>query len=279
MPNISTSAVRELEIHFPERDHQRVIVSMLTVYDELIENNLRRIEILEEMAQTIYREWFVNHRFPGHDQKSFVQSTIGPVPDGWRAAKFGDIAMEIRDGVHPSKLDPDTPYVVLEHIPRKSILLSEWGQPSDVSSRKWKYVEGDILFGKLRPYFHKVVWTPGMGVCSTDAIVIRPKDGFAEFALFIASSEEFVGHATSTAGGTDRPRANWIDLAAYPILLPTKRVLERFSEQIEPLVYLMLNLSNQSRNLSITRDLLLPKLISGEIDVSELDIDTSWLAA
>jgi len=277
--NLSLEKLLSLEFSVPLLHVQRKIAAVLAAYDELIENNLRRIEILEEMAQAIYREWFVNFRYPRHEAGDLVDSPLGPIPEGWRPETFETIASEVRDGADPADLDPTTPYVGLEHIPRQSVALQKWGRVTDVKSKKWSFVEGDILFGKLRPYFHKVVETPLSGVCSTDAIVIRPRERYREYALLTAASPEFVGHATATAGGTDRPRAKWSDLAAFEILLPPDALLGQLSSVVRPKIDLILNLVRQNRNLREARDLLLPKLVSGEIDVSNLDIDTSWLAA
>jgi type I restriction enzyme S subunit len=241
---------------------QLKIGAYLGAYDELIENNQRRIAILEAMAWVVFGALFSEDAHRDADLTA-----------------FGMIASDVRDGVTPVQLAEDTPYVGLEHIPRKSIVLSEYGDIADVTSRKWKFQRNDILFGKLRPYFHKVVRANQEGVSSTDTIVIRPRTGYETYALFIAASEAFVAHATGTAGGTDRPRANWSDLAAYPVMKPPEETMKRFNAAVGPMVELMFNLVEQNRNLAATRRLLLPKLISGEIDISELDIDTSWLAA
>lgn len=269
----------EVSVPVPPPAVQRKIGAVLAAYDELIENNLRRIEILEEMAQAVYREWFVNFRYPGHEGVEMVDSPTGELPQGWLAAEFGDIADEWKDGVVPGSLDPDTPYVGLEHIPRESFTMKEWGRVAEVSSRKWRFGEGDILFGRLRPYFHKVAVAARGGVASTDAIVIRPRPGFSDLALQVAFSQEFVAHAVAASGGTDRPRAKWDDLAQFPVPIPTEGVLGRFSRDVSPVVTLATRLAAQNTNLRATRDLLLPRLVSGELDVSELDIDTDWLVA
>jgi type I restriction enzyme S subunit len=252
---------------------------VLAAYDELIENNLRRIEILEEMAQAVYREWFVNFRFPGHEDVPLVDSPLGPIPEGWEVGNFGDIAFEIKDGIDPKGVDPETPYVGLEHIPQESFTLIEHGSAADVTSRKWRFEPGDVLFGKLRPYFHKVAEAGFPGICSTDAIVIRAEQVFQDLALQTAFSKDFVAHAVSTSGGTDRPRAKWSDLAGFDLVMPDTHTNIAFSDSVRPMVDLAANLAKQNANLGETRDLLLPKLVSGELDVSDLDIDTEWLTS
>ena len=114
----------------PPIDVQRRIADILSTYDDLIENNRRRIALLEEAARQLYREWFVRLRFPGHEHSAISNG----VPDGWERKVLGELCEEIRDSVSPGTLEPDTPYIGLEHMPRRSIALSEWGTAEDVTS-------------------------------------------------------------------------------------------------------------------------------------------------
>ena len=95
------------------------------------------------MAQSLYREWFVHFRFPGHEKKRLVESELGLIPEGWEVVKLGDIAKELRRGVNPETIDPETPYFGLEHLPRKSIALSEWGNAKEVQSTKLVFKKGE----------------------------------------------------------------------------------------------------------------------------------------
>lgn len=275
----SPDRLKEVQVCLPPLAIQERIASILAAYDELIENNLRRIDMLEDMAQALYREWFVEFRSSLLQQIEIVSSEHGPIPKGWRVVPYGTIADEVKDGVDPQDVDPQTTYVGLEHLPRQSFTMTESGFAYEVSSRKWRFRQGDILFGRLRPYFHKVALAWDSGISSTDIIVIRPKPGMEELALQVAFSPEFVGHAVATSGGTDRPRAQWKDMAKFPVVLPPDPVLLRFAELVRPLIDLAQNLARQNVVLRQSVDLLLPKLVSGEIDVSDLDIDTDWLVA
>jgi type I restriction enzyme S subunit len=272
---ITLEAIRGYEFNLPPIPIQQRIASILSAYDDLIENNARRIQILERMAQSIYREWFVNFRFPGHEKVKLVDSQLGKIPQGWQPGTLGDIAGEVRRGVNPDQVEPDMPYIGLEHMPRKSIALSEWGTAKEVQSTKLAFKKGEILFGKIRPYFHKVGVAAVDGVCSTDAIVIVPKKQ-EHFALVLScvSSEPFVSHATQTSQGTKMPRANWNVLTQYPLPVPSSSLLSTFNECVNDEVGLIQNLLFKNRNLRQTRDLLLPKLVSGELAVSDLNIET-----
>lgn len=269
--NFGPVHLKLMTVPLPPIESQRRIASILTAYDDLIENNTRRIAILEEMARRIYNEWFVNFRFPGHENVPMVKSGLGLVPEGWEILPLGDLVDDVRDTVSPDSLMPETPYVGLEHIPRRSIALSEWGRAADVQSTKVRFRERDILFGKIRPYFHKVAVAPLSGVASSDAIIIRPKnvDTYG-LALAVVSSDAFVAEATQTSNGTKMPRANWTVLQRYPVPIAPGELRTRFEELMGSVVSTVGNYVLRNGNLRVSRDLLLPKLISGELDVSAM---------
>ena len=274
-PTVSLANINKLSIPCPDLRIQRRIACIISAYDYLIENNIRRIKILEEMAQMIYREWFVNFRFPDHEKVKKVESEIGLIPLGWKASSVGELARDERRNVQPRELDQETPYIGLEHMPRQSIALSEWGVAGKVQSTKLEFRKGEILFGKIRPYFHKVGIAPTDGVCSSDIIVILPKKPeWLSVVMCCVSSKDFVSQATQTSQGTKMPRANWDVLTRYPIPLPEERILTRFNAIILPIIDLIRNLIFSIRNLRQTRDLLLPKLISGEISAENFELET-----
>jgi len=272
-PNANAKVLTSFPVLLPPLPVQNKIASFLSAYDDLIENNLRRIKSLEEMAQLLYREWFVKFRFPGHEKVRMVDSPLGKIPEGWKAVTLGDLAHEERRAVSPDEIDPETPYIGLEHMPRRSIALSEWGEAREVQSTKLLFKAGEILFGKIRPYFHKVGVALVDGACSSDAIVIIAESPETfPLVLGCVSSVEFIAHASQTSQGTKMPRANWQLLTNFPIAMPPRPLLVAFNKTIRDAVSLIANLVLRNRNLRRSRDLLLPNLISGELDVSDLDI-------
>jgi type I restriction enzyme S subunit len=202
-----------------------------------------------------------------------INSPLGTMPEGWEVKQLGEIAQQVRRNVKPGQLNTDTPCVGLEHIPRRSIALSDWSTVDEVQSSKLAFKEGEILFAKIRPYFHKVAVAPVGGVCSSDTIVISSKAAkLFSVVLSVVSSEEFVNHATQTSQGTKMPRADWSVLVKYPVAIPPPSVLHRFDDVLQSVVRQILNLIFRNNNLRYTRDLLLPKLISGEVSVEGLEI-------
>ena len=280
VPHISPTQILDFAFGLPPRDIQEKVASVLCAIDDLIDNNWRRIEILEESVRLTYREWFVHFRFPGHEEVELADSDFGAIPVGWSTGQFSDLVSEITSTIPPEDIKMGTPVVGLEHMPRRSTTLHEWESATHVGSRRKVFLEGDILFGKIRPYFHKVVDAPVSGCSSTDAIVFRPeRDLFRSRALAVASSVEFVSVATATSNGTRMPRANTAVLLAYGIPHPTREIEQVFSETVGPMDSLRNVLAAQNRKLREARDLLLPCLISGELDASDLDLDLSAATA
>ena len=270
--NLNQGILSNLQVPLPPPFEQRRIADMLSAYDDLIENNTRRITILEEMARRIFEEWFVHFRAPGCEGLPLVASELGPIPKGWTWSRLRDLADEFRDPADPRTLASGTPYIGLEHIPRRSSTFVDWGQCADVTSLKLKFRVGDILFSKIRPYFHKCAVAPIEGVASSDAIVIRPKTRRVRaLVTALTSSDAFVAHSVATSNGTKMPRADWKVLRDYPVAIPPSLIGDQFETAVWPMIECASRHAAQSRNLRAQRDLLLPQLISGEIDVTEAE--------
>jgi type I restriction enzyme S subunit len=149
-------------------------------------------------------------------------------------------------------------------MPKKSIALSDWATSESLVSNKFAFTAGDILFGKLRPYFHKVGVAPVDGVCSTDVLVIRPKqEWWSGFVLSHASSEEMVEYANAGSTGTKMPRTSWSELCKFKIHIPPFILVQEFNATVFPLISRIQSNVLESRNIASLRDILLPRLISG----------------
>ena len=244
---VSLTQLRNLEIPLPPLPIQRRIADVLSAYDDLIENNRRRIALLEETARLAYRKWF-----NGAEQG--------------RTATLGEICREVRRGVSPVDIAPNTPYIGLEHMPRRSISLCEWESAQKVTSTKLAFEAGDILFGKIRPYFHKVGITFIDGVASSDAIVIKPlRPELHAYVLMTVSSDAFVAAASQgMKEGSKMPRADWKQLLNYSVVMPDDETLTEFNKVLNPILEQLKALCFSIRNLAVARDMLLPRLMRGE---------------
>ena len=291
--HVNLPAIRNLEVILPPLPVQRRIADILSAYDDLIENNRRRIAILEETARLTYRKWFggakksdwgmrrdtIDDQGLGVRHETIddphVLSLASKAPRVTRltshaqsrVATLGEICREVRRGVSPDAIAPDTPYIGLEHMPRRSISLCEWESAQKVTSTKLAFEAGDILFGKIRPYFHKVGITFVDGVASSDAIVIKPlRPELHAYVLMTVSSDVFVAAASQgMKEGSKMPRADWKQLLNYSVAMPDDDTLAEFNKVLNPILEQLKTLCFSIRNLATARDMLLPRLMKGEM--------------
>jgi len=254
VPILNKSDFSRFEIFVPQEDiEQHAIAKILSDLDAKIELNHQMNKTLESIAQAIFKQWFVD----------FVENGL---PSGWELGNLGDIAESKKQAIQPNAIKSSMSYIGLEHLPRKSIALSDWEEAIDLGSNKFRFSRGDILFGKLRPYFHKVGVAPTNGVCSTDILVVVPrKPEWFGLVLGHVSSDSFVNYTTNTSTGTRMPRTSWQDMALYEIALPPETTAAKFTAQVNPLIERMIFNIHESRILTNIRDSLLPRLMSGKI--------------
>jgi type I restriction enzyme S subunit len=257
---------------------QRRISCILSAYDELIENNTRRVRILEEMAQAIYREWFVHFRFPGYEKVKLVPSPLGPIPHGWEVERVTDAV-----SVDPTTSVPkegEKPFVPMSSLSNDSMLVRDIESRTGNSGSKFK--NGDTLFARITPCLENgktafVQFLPtGEDVAfgSTEFIVLRSKTLSPEFVYLLARTPELRNNAIkSMSGATGRQRVQSACFEKFRFPHPDASTLRVFGQQVAPIFQEVQLIALKNENLRKTRDLLLPKLISGELDVSDLDIN------
>ena len=267
-------------VPLPPLPEQRRIAHILGTLDDKIELNRGMNETLEEMARAVFKDWFVDFgpvraKMEGRDAylpedvwglfpDRLVESELGLVPEGWGVKALGEVSQERRHSIVPGQIEPGTAYIGLQHMPKRRMVLSEWDQAEGLTSAKLKFAKGDILFGRLRPYFHKVGVAPVDGVCSTDIAVISPNTpNWFGFALGHVSSSDFVNYTDAGSTGTRMPRTNWKEMARYPLILPTESLAKAFNQMIRPTVDLALESIHEAARLTKLRDGLLPVLVSG----------------
>jgi len=267
---ITIQSFDNITVPTPQIDTQRKIAAILSAYDNLIENNIRRIRILEEMAQMIYREWFINFRFPGHETIRMVDSKLGKIPEGWDILNLFDIAEVAYGFPFKSKFfsskKSGLPVVRIRDINQG---YSSTYTPEEVAP---KYIvnNGDILVG-MDGNFGMCKWTGGAALLNQRVVRFRPKTAFGRYHLFLAL-EAPIHFFDSTVVGTTVAHLSDEDLRSIELSLPNSKCAKERYDVFEPLLDLEINLCVQDTLLRKTRDLLLPRLISGELDVSDLDI-------
>jgi type I restriction enzyme S subunit len=247
-PLINLGDMRSMRISLPPLPEQRRIAAVLGSLDDLIETDRSIHEGLRGLAIDFVAE-------------ASLDGEVVP---------FGDIASTVRDSVAVADLSPDTPYLGLEHFGTDGAGLTGVGRAGDVESNKSRFCAGDVLYGRLRPYFRKVD-RPGFdGVCSTEIWVLRPKPGWSAALLHaIVARPEFTEWAMAGNTGTRMPRAAWDHVAAMPTPVPLGARRKRVSGRLDELWQTGVGLRNEVADLTRTRDELLPLLMSGRVRVSE----------
>lgn len=271
MSSLNQGILERIDLPCPPLPVQQRIVGILSAYDELIENCQRRIGILEATARDLYCEWFVRFRFPGHEDHPRIASPLGEIPEGWEVKRVPDC---IR--INPSVTVPregEKPFVPMGCLSNDSMLIT------DVESRAGnsgaKFQNGDTLFARITPCLENgktgfVQFLPGkddVACGSTEFIVLRSKSLTPEFVYCLARSDEFRGIAIkSMTGASGRQRVQQQCFDDFEIVHPDPTPLDEFSRIVEPSFSLIYTLHLQIQNLRRTRDLLLPLLLTGQLE-------------
>jgi type I restriction enzyme S subunit len=282
MASLNQEIIWRIQLRFPALKTQRKIAAILSAYDDLIENNTRRIAILEEMAQAIYREWFVHFRFPGHEQARFVDSPLGRIPEGWRVAVLSDVAeinaLSVKKGKEPHEIN----YVDIASVSTGRIDEVRPLRFAEAPGRARRVLRhGDVIWSTVRPNrksFCLVLDPPSNMIGSTGFAVVSCTKAPFSYVYLAITTEDFVGYLVNHATGSAYPAVNSSDFEKATILVPNGQILQKFHELVEPMVLKINRMLSKNRILREARDLLLPKLISGQLDVEALDIETGELA-
>ena len=285
-PAINPIDIERLPIDLPPLAEQRAIAEILGALDDKIELNRRMNETLEEMARAIFDDWFVDFgptraRMEGREPylapevwrlfPDRIDADTG-APEGWRLGVLGDIAVSEHRAVAPAEVAADTPYIGLEHMPRRSIALSRWGRADQVKTPKLRFDAGEFLFGRLRPYFHKAGVAPFDGICSTTIAVVRPvSQEWSAPVLACISSESFVDFADRSSTGTTMPQTSWEALSRYELAIPPAALAAAYGDAVAPMLDRIVANVRESHALAHTRDALLPRLMSGRLRIGDAE--------
>ncbi|MFO6451817.1 MULTISPECIES: restriction endonuclease subunit S [unclassified Aeromicrobium] len=280
-PTLNRNHAHLLPIRVPGPINQAAIASSLRALDDLIENNRRRVAVLEEMARAIYREWFVKFCYPGHEDVPLVDSALGPIPEGWEVSTCG-AELNFTGGGTPSKSDPaywDGGTVA-------------WYTPTDLTKTGWRYSAPSELAiteqglakssAKMFPAGSVLMTSRAtlgvLAIATTEAttnqgfIVILPDERWSPSFIY-EWLESKAGELAALGTGATFKEITKGSFKRFPFVVPDRSVLNDYRAATEPVEGQVHVLEQQIRNLSSLRDLLLPKLVTGQIDVSSLDLD------
>ncbi len=261
---IRSSDLGRLSVPAPPREAQRRIGSAIRAFDELIEVNRRRVEILEESARLIYREWFVDFRFPGHEETALVESKLGAIPVGWQRVNLFDMA-EVGFGYSfkSNRFADEGPFPVvrIRDIPANTAST----YTDEVAGERYEIHDGDSLIG-MDGDFHMCRWADGLAYLNQRVARIRSLGPLTQYHLHLAL-EQPIRHFNDSISGTTVAHLGKRHLQEIALLVPCDPILELAQETFQPMFDLEITLRKQNGVLEAARDLILPRLISGDVDL------------
>ena len=257
--SINKDQIEDIELSIPEDpNEQKRIADVLSAFDEKIELNNKINQTLEQMAQAIFKEWFVS--------PSIALAEEDKLPKGWRVGKLGELMVARKEKFRKYEEWKNLKLLDLGRFPQKSLAITSYGKGEEIKTAGIGFKKGDVLFGAVRPYFHKVVIAPFDGVTNSSVFVITPKkESSYAFLVTVLFSENTVNYASMSASGTKMPVIKWEDLCDMEVLIPEERAIENFNKTVKNFYNLIIKNTLENQKLASLRDLLLPKLMSGKI--------------
>ena len=268
-PQLPIMNFSKIELNIPEIETQRRIADILSAYDDLIENNQKQIKLLEEAAQRLYKEWFVDLRFPGYENTKIVDG----VPEGWEPCILDDV-IEFNPKVRLDK-DRVKHFVPMSALSTSSMVIDMNEISETTSNSGSKFQNGDTLLARITPclengktaFVHGLEFAEG-AVGSTEYIVMRSKKLNPYMVYLISRTNGFRQSAINSMSGSDgRQRVNADKIKALAYLLPPAKLVLDFEQVVSPMFEMVFKLNKQIFVATQARDRLLPKLMSGELEV------------
>ncbi|TDY11955.1 restriction endonuclease subunit S [Meridianimaribacter flavus] len=268
---LTKSVLENTKINLPPLKTQRKIASILSAYDDLIENNLKRIKLLEEQAQLTYEEWFVRFKFPGHETTKFDEDT--GLPEGWEKVKASDL-FDIQGGTQPPKsswLDVQKDGYV------RMVQIRDYYTDSHIAyvrnnSKLRRCSKEDIMIARYGASVGRICY--GIeGVYNVALVKVVPyKKSHREFLRWYLKSDFFQSNLLNKTQRTAQDGFNKGTFKSLKLNKPNKVIIEKFNLYAIPLFNFIEKLKNQNQHLKEARDILLPRLMSGMIDVEKPEI-------
>lgn len=285
---ITRDTLDRLLIPVPTLKVQEQIADLLGSIDAKIAANNEISKTLEDIAQTIFKSWFIDFdpvtaKMAGEKPKgmdaataalfpdSMEESELGLIPDGWKVVQLNSILKLNKSTVKAGPSTESVPYVPVDQIGAKDVFLKNSLSGSEAKTSLVSFKKDDILFGAMRPYFHKVALAPFDGTTRTTTFVLRAiNPEYLAYSLFAVYQDEAVAYATNNSQGTTIPYAIWKNsFENYPIALPPERIAKAFNDLVIPIITFGYSLIAQNQKLVAMRDDFLPRLISGQLQIPE----------
>jgi len=275
MPNLNTGILRSVPVRFPPLAIQRRIAGILSAYDELIENSQRRIKILEAMARALYREWFVHFRFPGHESVPRVPSPLGEIPQGWEVVPFTDVADVLSGGTPKTDVgqywNGEIPFFTPRDAPTCFYVEDTDKHVTELGLSKCasELFPPDTVFITARGTVGKVALPSVPMAMNQSCYALCGKAGIPQRYLFLLTLQQ-VDYLKTNTGGATFDTIIVDTFRRMQVVRPARDVIARFAGEVDATMGQVKTLQRQTQNLRRTRDLLLPRLLSGQIDVANL---------
>lgn len=260
--NISLKQMREYTFELPEIGEQKRISSVLRKIDEKIKNNRAINKNLEQQARSLFKAWFV-------DFDPFANTMLSD----WKKGKLKDILKLKRQSIKTGE-NTTLPYLPIDVIPMRTFALTDFKPNAEAQSSLITFDKDDIIIGAMRVYFHRVVLAPCDGITRTTCFTLAPYNNeYLSFALLCCDQESSIDYAQSTSKGSTMPYAIWEGgLGDMEIIIPTPEIAKKFNEIVLPMLRQIQNSYFENNRLREIRNALLPRLMSDEVDVSNLDL-------
>lgn len=280
VPHISGKQILDFEFELPPLPVQRRIAGILSAYDELIENSQRRIRLLEDMARALYREWFVHFRFPGHDSVPRLPSALGDIPQGWEVTTIDAVCDRVTDGSHssPKSVEFGMPMASSKDMHHWGLTLSTCRHISvedyhDLVRNDCKPKKGDVLITKDGANYLKHIFVQREEqdlVLLSSVAMLRPNKRINPHLLAaILKDPDNKDRLKNYVTGAAIPRVILKDFKRFQFILPSPTVQAAWAKHAEPITEMIWRLIDQIQNLRRTRDLLLPRLLSGHVKIAK----------
>jgi type I restriction enzyme S subunit len=265
--NLSQEKLLSFRFPVPDLPTQQRIAGILSAYDDLIENNRRRIGLLEQAARLLYREWFVHLRFPGHETAKIVEG----LPEGWSRPRLGDVCSTNKNSHKAGKLPTRLRYIDIGSVSTGRIDHATEMTAEEAPGRARRIAEdGDTIWSNVRPNLraYALVTAPRPeDVFSTGFTVLHAETVSPYFLYLAVTTDDFVKHLENHATGVGYPAVRADDFERALVIKPTDAVMAKFHELCQPIFSQRQQLFDQNAKLTRARDLLLPRLMDGRIPV------------